>query len=127
MPDCGFGPKDDLRERRRLRLLATLLVLGSMAIGLMLTPAGAFATTNSGTGSDVAVENDANHDGVFGDSEIVPKNATYPWTVTYRLTLSSPRGTTPIKTLSDNLTSSPLVSAFYSPSCDSLIGSVVTA
>ena len=126
MPDCGFGPKDDLRDRRRPRLLATLLVLGSMAIGLMLMPAGAFATTNSGTGSDVAVENDANHDGVFGDSEIVPKNATYPWTVTYRLTLSSPNGTTPIKTLSDDLTS-PLVSSFYSPSCASLIGSVVTA
>jgi hypothetical protein len=127
MPDCGFGPKTPLRKRRRPRLLATLLVLGSMAIGLVMMPAGAFATTNSASGTDIVVDNDANHDGTFSDSEIVPKNATYPWTVTYRLTLSSDKANAMIKTLTDNLTSSPLVSALYSPSCDSLIGTIVPA
>jgi hypothetical protein len=65
--------------------------------------------------------NDANHDGVFSTTESVPGNVTYPWTVTYQLTIFG--GTAPgpngpyhhIDSIHDSMTSN-------LGSCQALIG-----
>jgi hypothetical protein len=127
MLDCGFTPKDERRRSKSPRLLAIALVLGCVGMFAFM-PAAAMATTTSLSGTDVAVENDANHDGIFSDSESVPKNVTYPWTVTYRLTLMVPHVDATVNSLTDNTTGPPLDTASpLSPNCSSLVGSLISA
>ena len=74
----------------------------------------------------MAKDNDANHDGVFSDTENVPTNATYPWVVTYRLTLSAGTFSHRIAAIGDDLTST-LTSTLSSPSCATLVGTTIAA
>jgi hypothetical protein len=128
MPDCGFGPKDEPRKRGSLRLFPTALLLGCIGIALAFMPAAALATSNAPISkTDVVVDNDANGDNVFGDTENVAKNASYPLTVSYRLTLTAdPNFGAPILALSDDKTS-PLTSSLHSPSCAGLVGTTTVA
>jgi hypothetical protein len=127
MPDCGFGPKDELRDRRSPRLLQMLLLLGCIGFTLAFMPGVALATTNSAGGTDVVADNDANHDGTFSDTESVPKNVTYPWTVTYRLTITAGIFRAIVQSITDDKTGPPLTSSSTSQDCDALIGTTVPA
>jgi hypothetical protein len=70
-----------MRERSaRIVLLAACLA----AVGTSFVAGNAVAAP---TGVTITKTNDANHDGVFHGTETVPANATYPWTVTYKLTI----------------------------------------
>jgi uncharacterized repeat protein (TIGR01451 family) len=50
--------------------------------------------TNSPKPPDISVvkDNDANHNGTFTDTELVPSNAVYPYVVTYKATISNAAG-----------------------------------
>jgi len=50
-------------------------------------------TSFGGSRLTVTKTNNASHKGVFSQTETVPASATFPWTVTYRLTIFG--GTTP--------------------------------
>jgi hypothetical protein len=91
-------------------------------------PAAALATSNAPISkTDVVVDNDANGDNVFSDSENVAKNASYPLTVSYRLTLTAdPNFAAPILALSDDKTS-PLTSSLHSPSCAAVVNMTIAA
>jgi len=113
-----FGSK--LRPRRPSAAALVLLTL----VGVVAV----FVTAGSASGTlqlvSISVANDANHDGVFSNTENVNKNATYPLTVTYRLALAnSPIAATHIQ-LSDDQTST-LTSATHSPTCSSLNGTIM--
>jgi len=75
------------------------------------------------TKPSVVKDNDANHDGVFSDTETVAKSAAYPLTVTYRLTIKSGTFSHTIASIVDDKTAS-LASA-TSPSCASLVGTTL--
>jgi hypothetical protein len=76
-------------------LVALAAAVGFAAVG------SAGATTRPSLTKDV----DANHDGVFNVTENVPKNVTYPWTVTYRLTIDTGSLSHHIDAITDNTTS----------------------
>ena len=67
-----------LGKRRGVVIISALMLgaLGSSSVVLGATPSAKPTITKT---------NDANHDGTFTASETVGKNATYPYTVTYRL------------------------------------------
>jgi hypothetical protein len=96
-------------------------VLGVLAVLVGGGPANASAVKPT-----ITAANDANHDGVFNVTENVAKNATYPWTVTFQLTLDAGTFSHTVATLSDNLGSA-MTSGTYSPSCASLIGATIAA
>jgi hypothetical protein len=80
------GRTDDRRARssilRTLRIAVAVAVLAGLVIGTGLA--------NSATGSlrpSITKTNDADHDGVFNATETVPKDATYPYSVTYQLSI----------------------------------------
>ena len=111
------------RKRGFGALLVVLLVVGAVATVLVGAGTGASA---SGTRPSVAKDNDANHDGTFSDTENVAKNVTYPWVVTYRLTIDA--GTFSghkIVAINDDLTSN--LTSSSSPSCASLVGTTIAA
>jgi hypothetical protein len=81
----------------------------------------------SGTRPSVVKYNDANHDGVFSDTENAPKDVTYPLVVTYRLTIDAGTfGSHTITSIADDMTST-LLSQSYSPSCAALVGTTIDA
>jgi hypothetical protein len=98
-----------------------LVVLAALVVGAVLV-SGFGGTTASGaingTPPSIAKDNDANHDGVYNDTENVPKNVSYPWTVTYRLTINSGTFSHKLQSITDSLTSN-LSSSNASPSCSS--------
>lgn len=61
-----------------------LLVAAFAALALGAAPAAA-----SASGFSASLTNDANHDGTFSVTENVAKNVTYPWTVTFHLSITS--------------------------------------
>ena len=63
--------------------LVALLTLTSALVALMGARPAAAASLKPTITKDV----DANSDAVFSNTENVPKTVTYPWTVTYRLTI----------------------------------------
>jgi hypothetical protein len=63
---------------------------------------------------------DANGDAVFSDTENVPKTVSYPWTVTYQLTVSAGSFNHTITTITDSTTSN-------IGGCQALVGTVVPA
>jgi hypothetical protein len=97
-----------------LRLLAPLLVL---VLGFALFGGSASAT---GVKPSVAVANDANHDGTFSNTENVAKNATYPYSVTYQLTISAGDFSHKIQSIADNTTAN-------LGSCAALVGTTLPA
>ena len=129
MLHCG-SRRAKVRPQARSRTLRLFRIFALMvSIGLVMTAmtGSAFATSNTASGTDVAVDNDANHDNAFSDTESVPKNVTYPWVVTYRLILSAGTFQATVKTLTDDQTAPPLLSSSHSPSCASLIGVTLPA
>jgi uncharacterized repeat protein (TIGR01451 family) len=121
--------RQHLRARRssRSRAIATCALLALIAATLMAVGGGSTAAASSGAKPSVTKDNDANHDTVFSDTENVPKNVSYPWVVTYRLTLDAGTfGSHTIAAISDNMTST-LTSTLYAPSCASLVGSTIAA
>jgi hypothetical protein len=123
MLHCGLRSPDRLPKAKRARIRGfVFLALVCSVFATVALTGSAFATSTTLSGTDVAVDNDANHDGTFSDTESVPKNVTYPWTVTYRMTLTAGTFHALVQTLSDDQTAAPLVSATRSPSCASLIG-----
>ena len=83
MTNCGGSPSAARRARfYGARLLVPLVVL---LFGFAFLGGSAFGT---GTKPSITVLNDANHDGTYSAVENVAKNATYPSTVTYELTIN---------------------------------------
>jgi hypothetical protein len=76
-------------ERRMSRRLARMVSV----LALLVSIGGFVALVNAGPAAAASLKPtitkdvDANNDGVFNDSETVTKTASYPWTVTYRLTI----------------------------------------
>ncbi len=110
------------RIRGRTRRLVS--VIGAMALLAALTPLVLPGPATAGTGSpqpSLSKTNDADHDGIYHATENVPKNVSYPWTVSYRLSVFG--GTSPgpigpfhtITSITDNRTSN-------IGSCQALIG-----
>ena len=66
-------------------LLMCALIIGAA----LISSVGGTASGATGTPPSIAKDNDANHDGIYSDTESVPKSVTYPWTVTYRLTIDA--------------------------------------
>jgi hypothetical protein len=66
----------------RLRVAAMAVVLACMVVGTGL------AQSSTGTlKPSITKTNDADHNGVFNATETVPKNAKYPYSVTYQLSI----------------------------------------
>ena len=107
-----------LRHRKGRRALAVLVLL--TLVGVVTALAGG-ASSASATVQvfSISLSNDANHDGTFSDTETVAKTATYPYTVTFQVTLNTTLGGV-IRGLSDD--SGNLAA---SPSCAALIGQTV--
>src|SRR5439155_26198858 len=80
--------------------VAAVVLLAGLVGGLVVLVGGGSAAVSRST---ITKDVDANGDGVFSNSETVPTTATYPWTVTYRLTLT---GGTPAGSQVDSLTDS---------------------
>lgn len=80
--------KEGVKMRPWRFLIAGLsaLVLFAVLVLFFATVAGDAAAPGSPT---LAVTNDANHDGTFSASEQVPSNASFPYTVTYQLTINT--------------------------------------
>ncbi|HLX18828.1 MAG TPA: hypothetical protein VKR23_01640 [Gaiellaceae bacterium] len=102
-------------------MLITLVVL---LVGFILFGGSAFA---SGTKPTVTVLNDANHDGTFTSIENVAKNATYPWTVTYQLTIDAGDFPHKIQSISDNTTLNLTSTTHPAQSCSALVGTTLAA
>ena len=68
----------------------------------------------------IAKDVDANGDSIFNDTENVPKTVTYPWTVTFRLTISSGSFSHVIVSITDSTTSN-------IGSCQALVGTTLNA
>ena len=107
----------------RLAGLVALIVLVGLAGGLVAVAAGSPAAATKPTITKLV---DADNNGTFNNSETVPATATYPWTVTYRLTIDAGTYSHLIKTVSDPMAGA-LTSATNSPSCSSLAGTTITA
>ena len=109
--------------RRRSRAAAAIALLALVATTLMLV--GGSSAFAAGTSPSVSKDNDANHDMVYSTTENVPKNVTYPWTVTYRLTLNAGTfASHKVVAISDDMTTN-LTSALSSPSCASVVGMTI--
>ncbi len=72
---------------RRSRLSWRSFTLTLALAGLLAASLAATGSAAPPGGPTLTKANDANHDGVFTAVENVPKNVTYPWTVTYQLTI----------------------------------------
>jgi uncharacterized repeat protein (TIGR01451 family) len=78
----------------------------------------------------VVKDNDANHDGTYTDTELVPAGDVYPYAVTYKATISNAAGssTSTITTIGDDKVVNPLRSAEGSDlDCEDLIGTTLAA
>ena len=105
---------------RRGSVVAMVAVLAAIAV-IAVAAAPAFAASKP----SVTVLNDADHDGTFSAVENVAKSATYPWTVTYQLTLDAGSFQHKIVSIQDNTTNN-LMSA-RSPSCSTFVGTTIAA
>ena len=91
-------------SRRAAVMIASALVVGAL---MAASVAGAAPSAKP----TITKTNDANHDGVFSSSESLPKDASFPYTVTYQLSIFG--GTAPgplgafhkIVSITDNQTS----------------------
>jgi uncharacterized repeat protein (TIGR01451 family) len=85
--------------------------------------------TNAPAPPDLTVvkDNDADHDTTFTDTETVPGNATYPYTVTYSVTISNAGSSAPatIDAIGDDKVTGDLVSAAKDPDCKDLLGTTL--
>ena len=79
-------------------------------------------------GPAVMKANDADHDnGIFNDPEL-PADATYPWTVTYEVTINnSSVSDATITSISDDKTADISTVSAHTPSCGSPVGNTITA
>jgi hypothetical protein len=105
--------------RRKLLGVVGALVCVAALTGLV------FASVSSAAPSTVSITktNDANHDGVFSATETIPTTASYPWTVTYQLSLfggSSGPAVHTIQSITDSNTS-------QLGSCAALIGTQINS
>lgn len=107
----------------RLAGLVALIVFVGLAGGLVAVAAGSPAAATRPTITKLV---DADNNGTFNNSETVPATATYPWTVTYKLTIDAGTYSHLIKTVSDPMAGA-LSSATNSPSCSSLAGTTIAA
>jgi hypothetical protein len=107
-----------LRHRKGRRALAVLVLLTLVGVVTALA-GGAGSASATVQVFSISLSNDANHDGAFSDTENVAKTATYPYTVTFQVTLNTTLGGV-IRGLSDD--SGNLAA---SPSCAALIGQTV--
>ncbi len=107
------------RSRRLCRFVATSALLAALALAVSFAMVGA-ASAASNVKPTLTKQVDANADGVFNDTENVPKNATYPLTVTFQLTMDAGSFAHKIVAIADSTTSD-------IGDCASLIGTVVAA
>ena len=107
-----------MSKHMRSVLLVTALIIGSV----LISSAGGTASGATGTPPSITKDNDANHDGIYSDTENVPKNVAYPWTVTYRLTIDAGTfGGHTLQSISDSLTSGLTTANASLSSCASLV------
>jgi hypothetical protein len=104
-----------MRLRRTASVVALLALVGALVALVGAGPASADALKPTLTKSV-----DANGDNVFNDTENVPKNVTYPWTVTYQLTVTAGSFNHKIVALTDSTTTD-------LGGCASLVGTTVLA
>jgi hypothetical protein len=110
--------------RRRARALRVARF--AVPVVLLVAVAGAVAVFGAGSASadllkpSIAKDVDANGDAVFNDTENVPKTVTYPWTVTYRLTINSGSFAHTIASITDSTTND-------IGSCQALVGATLNA
>jgi hypothetical protein len=111
------------RTSRRIPALVSLLILVG---GVTALVAGAGTASAAFPVFTIVSENDANHDGTYSDTEAVAKNAAYPYTVTYKMSLTASAAVNfpTILSLSDDKAAT-LTSSAGSPSCSSLVGTSV--
>ena len=76
----------DGRASRRILRMASLVALLSLT-GALVALMGARPAAAASLKPTITKDVDANNDAVFSNTENVPKTVTYPWTVTYRLTI----------------------------------------
>src|SRR6476620_6148791 len=91
------------RRSRRLKSGSVLVLLSVMAALVAVIGAGSAAA--DGVKPTLTKSVDANGDAVFSDTENVPKTVSYPWTVTYQLTVSAGSFNHTITTITDSTTS----------------------
>lgn len=103
----------------RLRLLVRALVVIVLATAVSFSLAGS-ALSSGITRPSLTKLNDANHDGTFSAVENVPRNVTYPWTVTYQLTLYAGSSSHRVDSISDSSTSA-------IGTCQALVGTTIPA
>lgn len=110
--------RESLRQRlaSRWALIAVLAAAAAAVAASAVAPAASaitftgtvgsctFTSSSEGTKPSLVKENDANHDGVFSTSENVASGATYPYVVTYRVTIDpGTAGSHCIATFTDSL------------------------
>src|SRR5262249_4491015 len=76
-------------------------------------------------GITILKTNDANHNGLFSQVEAVSLSATYPYTVPYMLTIQNNGGAGTISSIVDDKVNVSAATSTYSPTCKSLIGTVI--
>jgi len=114
------GKKDpSARDSRRPAKLVSMLVLLAVIAGLTAL-VGARPAAAVGEKPTLTKSVDANADGVFSDTENVPKTVSYPWTVTYQLTITAGTFKHRIDVITDSTTSD-------LGGCQALIGTTVPA
>ena len=86
-----------------------------------------FANGTLPPGISVLKENDANHNGSFSQVEAVSLTATYPYTVTYKLTIQNEGGAGIINSIVDNKTNVLADTSTISPACKDVIGQNIGA
>ena len=107
---------DRWASRAAMVLVFALLLLTGSVFGLV-SPGRAGADLAKPT---LTKDVDANGDAVFSDTENVPKTVSYPWTVTYRLTVTAGSFNHKIVSLTDSTTSD-------LGGCAALVGTTITA
>ena len=78
----------------------------------------------------VTKDNDADHDGTYSDTETVPAGSTYPYTVTYKVTMSNSSGSSAatISSITDDKVAAPLRSASTTDTdCADVIGTSIAS
>src|SRR5439155_1592817 len=88
--------------------------------------------TNSENTPNISVlkDNDANRNTLFTDTETLPSNAVYPYTVTYKVSITNTGGSSTISSIVDDKTSSLTLTGNTTapagaPNCASLIGTTI--
>jgi hypothetical protein len=101
---------------------AAVMIASALTVGALM--AASVASAAPSAKPTITKTNDANHDGVYSASESLPKNASFPYTVSYQLTIFGGTASGPlgpfhiIRSITDDQTSD-------IGTCAALVGSTI--